>query len=62
VCPTEAVISHRTKRKDIERISKKHFFILPAKCKECKGISSVPLCMEICPMSCIIKRPCKKET
>jgi ferredoxin len=53
-CPENAIESHKT-RKKIERLSKKHFFVIPSKCNECKGFSELPLCLEICPMKCITK-------
>jgi ferredoxin len=53
-CPVYAIESHKT-RKRIEKLSAKHFFVIPAKCNECKGFSSLPLCFEICPMKCITK-------
>ena len=60
-CPENAIYSHKTRKKDIQRISKMHFFIISSRCNECDGISSLPLCIEICPMKCIIKLPGKKR-
>lgn len=33
--------------------STKHFYIVPSKCTECRGIYDIPRCLQICPLSAI---------
>jgi ferredoxin len=35
-------------------ISEDHFYIVPYKCTECRGIYDVPRCMQICPLSAVV--------
>lgn len=37
-----------------EFFSLKHYYIVPDKCTECKGMYDLPKCQEICPIKCCI--------
>lgn len=72
-CPNNAIyesdvdwsMSEGTNVKDDERhnpISEEFYFIVPAKCTECKGFHEEPQCAAVCPVDCCLPDPDREES